>query len=86
MVKYEDVKVGDYVMLNASAVSYNDTNPDKEGIIEGYEKYLERPCLITDKRDKNGDISDFTVDDNYGIFTEHIKEILTKEDYPEYYI
>jgi len=86
MVKYEDVKVGDYVMLNASAVSYSDTNPDKEGIIEGYEKYLERPCLITDKRPEKDHVSDFTVDNKFGIFTENIKEILTKEDYPEYYI
>jgi hypothetical protein len=84
MVKYKDVKVGDYVWLNKSAVSYHSNNNQR--IIEGYEEYLERPCLITDKRSQNNIVSEFTVNDKFGIYTKDIKAIINPEHFPEYFI
>ena len=86
---YEDIKVGDLVWLKESAVSYD--TPSGSGVIEGYEKYLERPCKITNKYkkcNKNNPkmCTEFTIDDKFGTFAEDIKLVLTPEDYPEYYI
>jgi hypothetical protein len=92
-MKYNEINQGDYVMLKKEAVSYAMSYATRPGddlkIVEGYEKFLLSPQLITKKREQKilpFDGTEFIIADLFGAYSENIDYVCTRESHPELYL
>ncbi len=87
----QNLKVGDYVIINDDQLGYGQPAFDND-----YIKYLNTPVMISDVRPENKDndvdtkepmpTTLYTIDNFFGCFWDNIKEVVTKETNPEYFL
>ena len=82
-MKFEDIKMNDWVMLDKIALS-----DDSGEIVRGFEKYFGAPVKITAIRSEksSGTDTSFTINERFGIYFDDIDYLCTKDEYPEYYL